>query len=115
MIRLGVALGGRPATFSGLAGMGDLVLTCTGGLSRNRRLGQRIGHGERLEDILAVSRSVAEGVHTARSARQLAARVGVEMPIVDEVYRVLYEDVSPHTSLERLMNRPLTSEHEWSP
>jgi glycerol-3-phosphate dehydrogenase (NAD(P)+) len=115
MTRLGVAIGGRHATFSGLAGLGDLVLTCTGELSRNRKLGMRIGHGERLEDILAVSRSVAEGVETARSAHALAARSGVEMPIVEEVCRVLYEDASPHRSLERLMSRPLSAEHEWSP
>jgi glycerol-3-phosphate dehydrogenase (NAD(P)+) len=110
--RLGLSLGGRPSTFSGLAGLGDLVLTCTGELSRNRGVGRRIGHGERLQDILAVSRSVAEGVRTTLSARRLARRAGLDLPIVEEVHRILYEDGSPHEALERLMNRPLTSEHE---
>ncbi len=110
--RLGLRLGARAQTFSGLAGLGDLVLTCTGELSRNRAVGQRIGHGERLEDILAVSRSVAEGVRTTRSARLLAIRTGVDMPIVEEVHRILYEDGRPQASLARLMSRPLTSEHD---
>ena len=108
--RLGLALGGRPATFAGLAGLGDLVLTCTGELSRNRRLGQRLGLGERLQDILSAGRAIAEGVPTARSARELARRAGVAMPIVEEVHRVLYEDGVPQESLERLLARPLTVE-----
>ena len=110
--RLGTALGGRVETFSGLAGLGDLLLTCTGELSRNREVGRRIGRGERLGDILATSRSVAEGVQTARAARALALRSGVEMPIVEEVYRILYEGGSPGEAIERLMGRPLTSERE---
>lgn len=112
MSRLVLALGGEARTTSGLAGLGDLVLTCTGDLSRNRRVGQRLGRGERLEDVLAGSRAVAEGVKTARSARELARRSGVEMPIVEEVYRILYEEASVEEGLDRLLSRPLTSEEE---
>jgi glycerol-3-phosphate dehydrogenase (NAD(P)+) len=110
MRRLGVAMGGAPETFSGLAGLGDLALTCTGGLSRNRHVGQALGRGERLDDIVASTRHVAEGVGTTRSARDLALRHGVEMPIVEEVYRMLYEDGSPREALGRLMARPLVAE-----
>ena len=110
MTRLGLALGGRASTFSGLAGLGDLVLTCTGELSRNRRVGRRLALGERLEDILQNSRSVAEGVRTTVSAREIARRVAVEMPIVEQVHRILYEDGSPREAVLRLMSRPLTSE-----
>ncbi len=112
MTRLIVALGGNPRTTSGLAGLGDLVLTCTGDLSRNRQVGQRIGRGERLTDILSGSRSVAEGVRTARSARDLARRASVDMPIVEGVYRILYEDGSPQQGLDRLLSRPMTSEDD---
>jgi len=108
--RLGSRLGGRAETFAGLAGLGDLVLTCTGELSRNRRVGLRLGRGERLQDILNRSPSVAEGVRTAVSARALGRRHAVETPIVDEVYRILYDDGAPLDSLNRLMGRPLTSE-----
>jgi glycerol-3-phosphate dehydrogenase (NAD(P)+) len=108
--RLGLALGGSPSTFSGLAGVGDLVLTCTGGLSRNRRVGQALGRGELLREIVAHSSSVAEGIRTTRAARELAHRAGVEMPIVEEMYRILYEDRSPDEAWARLMSRPLTSE-----
>jgi glycerol-3-phosphate dehydrogenase (NAD(P)+) len=110
MRRLGVAMGASPETFSGLAAMGDLVLTCTGGLSRNRQVGQALGRGERLEDVVARMRHVAEGVRTARSARDLSRRAGIEMPIVEEVHRILYEDGSPREAVHRLMTRPLTSE-----
>ena len=108
--RLGVARGAAPATFSGLASLGDLVLTCTGGLSRNRHVGQALGRGERLADIVARTPHVAEGVRTARSARSLAQRAGVEMPIVEEVYRILYEDGAPRDAVARLMSRPLGAE-----
>jgi glycerol-3-phosphate dehydrogenase (NAD(P)+) len=110
MSRLGTRLGGRASTFSGLAGLGDLVLTCTGGLSRNRGVGQRLGRGERLEDILASSPSVPEGVHTTRSARELARLNEVEMPIVEEVHRILRDEGSARDAIARLMRRPLTSE-----
>jgi glycerol-3-phosphate dehydrogenase (NAD(P)+) len=108
--RLGTALGARGSTFAGLAGLGDLVLTCTGDLSRNRTVGRRLGRGERLEDIVADTRAVAEGIRTTRSARELARRHGIEMPIVTELYRLLFEEGPPAEILARLMSRPLTSE-----
>ena len=108
--RLGVARGALPDTFSGLASLGDLVLTCTGGLSRNRQVGQALGRGERLGDVIGRMPHVAEGVRTARSARDLAREAGVEMPIVEEVYRILYEDGVPREAVRRLMARPLGSE-----
>jgi glycerol-3-phosphate dehydrogenase (NAD(P)+) len=108
--RLGEALGGRPATFRGLAGLGDLVLTCTGRLSRNRQLGSRLGAGDTLDAILAASPAVVEGVGTTRSSRELARRVGVEMPIVEEIHHLLFEGGAPREALTRLMTRPLTSE-----
>jgi glycerol-3-phosphate dehydrogenase (NAD(P)+) len=108
--RLGRSLGGRMETFSGLAGLGDLVLTCTGASSRNRAVGVELGRGRRLADILSGTRAVAEGVATARSARDLAARSGVDAPIVEEVCRILFEGGSPLDALERLMARPLTAE-----
>ena len=108
--RLGLALGGRSSTFSGLAGVGDLVATCTGGLSRNRRVGQALGRGELLREIETHSSGVAEGIRTTRAARELARRAGVEMPIVEEMYLILYEDRSPGEAWARLMSRPLTSE-----
>ncbi len=110
MSRLVLALGGAASTTAGLAGLGDLVLTCTGELSRNLRVGRRLGRGERLQDILARSRSVAEGVRTAIAVRALAGRAGVEMPIVEEVHRILHEDGRPQAGLDRLLSRPLTSE-----
>jgi glycerol-3-phosphate dehydrogenase (NAD(P)+) len=110
MTRLGMALGCKAETFSGLAGLGDLILTCTGNLSRNRAVGRSLGRGERLEDILARTRSVAEGVRTTRSARDLALRVGVEMPIVEEVHRALFEGGTLKDAVARLMARPLRSE-----
>jgi glycerol-3-phosphate dehydrogenase (NAD(P)+) len=108
--RLGVALGGRPETFAGLAGMGDLVLTCTGSLSRNRALGAALGQGKQLEQILAETRTVAEGVKTSKSAAELAARHSIDMPITTEMYRVLYEGESPRSALQRLMTRSLKAE-----
>ncbi|HKB79470.1 MAG TPA: NAD(P)H-dependent glycerol-3-phosphate dehydrogenase [Thermoanaerobaculia bacterium] len=108
--RLGVALGGRPETFAGLAGMGDLVLTCTGSLSRNRSVGVALGQGKKLAAILDDSKFVAEGVKTARAAKELAERHGIEMPITAEMVRVLYEDESPKAAIQRLMSRSLKSE-----
>lgn len=108
--RLGVAAGGRPETFAGLAGMGDLILTCTGTLSRNRSLGVRLGRGDTLAQALAGTRTVAEGVRTCRSARDLASKLGIEMPITAEMYRVLYEGSSPRDAIRRLMSRSLKSE-----
>ena len=110
--RLGMTMGGRASTFSGLAGLGDLVLTCTGDLSRNRQVGLRLGRGESLEQILQKSRGFAEGVRTARSARLLAQRHDVPMPLVEEVHRILFEQGRSEESLQRLMGRPLTTEEE---
>jgi glycerol-3-phosphate dehydrogenase (NAD(P)+) len=112
MRRLGVAMGGRAETFSGLAGLGDLVLTCTGSLSRNRKVGLDLARGERIEDILATTRHVAEGVRTCDSALALARRHGVEMPIVEEVHRILHDAAVPADAVRRLMTRPLTGEFE---
>lgn len=112
MTRLGLALGGRASTFSGLAGLGDLILTCTGGLSRNHAVGLALARGERLGDILARTRSVAEGIGTTRSARDLARREGVEMPIVEEVHRILFDGGRVDEAMTRLMRRPLTSEDD---
>ena len=109
--RLGMALGGQQSTFSGLAGLGDLVLTCTGPLSRNREVGRRLGGGEPLEQIVAGAKSVAEGIRTTRSARELGRRHAVELPIVEELYRVMFEDGAAAVALERLMGRPLRSEN----
>ncbi len=103
--RLGVAMGANPITFAGLAGMGDLLLTCTGGLSRNRRVGEELGRGRTLDEVLGEMRMVAEGVETARATRELARRTGVEMPIAEEVYAVLFEDRSPETAVRNLMTR----------
>ena len=110
MARLGAALGADQRTFSGLAGMGDLVLTCTGGLSRNRTLGTRLGKGEKLEDILKSAKTVAEGVKTARAARELARKKGIEMPIVEEMYLILYEGKNPRQAAKDLMGRALKGE-----
>jgi glycerol-3-phosphate dehydrogenase (NAD(P)+) len=110
--RLGVALGAEAETFRGLAGMGDLVLTCTGGLSRNRTLGQRLGRGETLEEILGSMREVVEGVRTSPAAARLARAHGVEMPITDAVTRLLSGEVDAHTALRELMTRQLKVESE---
>jgi glycerol-3-phosphate dehydrogenase (NAD(P)+) len=110
MTRLGVAMGGKPATFAGLAGMGDLVLTCTGGLSRNRTLGIRLGKGEKLEAIMKDAKTVAEGVKTAKAARELSRKYKINMPIVDEIYQLLYEGKDPKLALKDLMARELKGE-----
>jgi glycerol-3-phosphate dehydrogenase (NAD(P)+) len=103
--RLATALGGQPSTIYGLAGLGDLVLTCTGALSRNRTVGIRIGRGESPADILADMRSVAEGVPTASAVHALAKARGVEMPIVDQVYAILEEKRPPREAVQELMLR----------
>ncbi len=110
MARLGLAMGGHAATFAGLAGMGDLVLTCTGDLSRNRTVGMKLGEGMKLAEILGGMRMVAEGVKTAESTYMLAQRLGVEMPITEQVYRVLYEDYPPRQAVLDLMTRDLKEE-----
>ncbi len=110
--RLGEAMGAQEATFSGLAGMGDLVLTCTGDLSRNRSVGIELGRGRKLDEILNQMRMVAEGVKTTLSAYQLAAKLGVAMPITEQMYLILYEDKDPKQAVVDLMNRALSSEDE---
>lgn len=112
MVRLGSALGANPATFAGLAGVGDLVLTCTGALSRNRSVGIEIGGGKTLEEVLKNRETVAEGVNTTQSAHALAAREGVEMPIVDAVYRVLFQGFAARDAIGALMRRELRSEQD---
>jgi len=113
MGRLAETMGGLAVTLAGLAGMGDLVLTCTGDLSRNRRVGLALGAGRALDQVLAGMDAVAEGVRTTRAARELAAAHGVEMPIVEAVYSVLYENVDPTEALARLMAREPKPER-WS-
>ncbi|HMV65670.1 MAG TPA: NAD(P)H-dependent glycerol-3-phosphate dehydrogenase [Myxococcota bacterium] len=103
--RLAVKLGADPMTMMGLAGLGDLVLTCTGDLSRNRRVGLELGRGQRLDAILAGLGQVAEGVVTARSAWELGRKVGVEMPITEQVYEILYQDKPAPEALEDLLGR----------
>ena len=112
MTRLGVALGAQAVSFAGLAGIGDLVLTCTGALSRNRAVGLAVGRGATLEEALAGKETVAEGVATARSARELAQREGVEMPIVETVHRVLFESYPARHSVIGLMSRGLRAERD---
>ncbi len=108
--RLAIALGAHPLTLAGLGGMGDLVLTCTGDLSRNRRVGMELGRGRKLEDVLGETSMVAEGVRTAKSAHDLAQREGVDMPITREVYSMLYEGKPPADVVATLMGRPLRAE-----
>jgi glycerol-3-phosphate dehydrogenase (NAD(P)+) len=111
MTRLGLRLGARPETFAGLAGIGDLILTCTSALSRNHYVGFELGRGRRLEEIRGGMAMVAEGIVTTLSVRELAERAGVEMPICDQVYEVLYRGKSPERVLRDLMSRSLKSEH----
>ena len=108
--RLGIRLGADPKTFMGLAGMGDLVLTCTGDLSRNWTLGHKIGQGMKLETILSDMVTVAEGVKTTKSVYNMSRKLGVEMPIAEQVYRMLYEDLDPKKALQTLMSRGLRQE-----
>ncbi len=103
--RLAVKKGANPLTLAGLAGMGDLVLTCTGALSRNRSVGLELGKGRKLAEILAEMSMVAEGVKNARSTHDLAKKLGVDMPICETVYRVLYEDLAPRAAVVELMSR----------
>ncbi|HEU4720610.1 MAG TPA: NAD(P)H-dependent glycerol-3-phosphate dehydrogenase [Gemmatimonadaceae bacterium] len=112
MTRLGNALGAKPATFAGLAGMGDLVLTCTGSLSRNRAVGVAVGRGATLAEALAGKETIAEGVTTTRSAHALAAREGVEMPIVATVHRILFDGHPARLAVNELMSRELRAEQD---
>lgn len=112
MTRLGTALGASPLTFAGLAGMGDLVLTCTGALSRNRAVGMELGKGAALADVLKGRQTVAEGVVTTQSANALAVRERVEMPIVSAVHGILFEGRPARGAIAELMMRELRSEQD---
>lgn len=108
--RLGIAMGAEPATFAGLSGLGDLILTCTGELSRNRTVGFRLGQGEGLKDILNSMKMVAEGVKTTKAAYELSKKHKIEMPITNEVYYILYEGKDVKVSARDLMKRELGEE-----
>jgi glycerol-3-phosphate dehydrogenase (NAD(P)+) len=109
--RVAQRMGGNPFTLAGLAGMGDLVLTCTGDLSRNRTVGVELGRGRKLPEILAGMSQVAEGVRTTRSAHELARKLEVSMPITEQIYKVLYEDKSARQAVTDLMTRELKPEN----
>ena len=110
MTRLVVACGGRRETLSGLAGLGDLVLTAYGSLSRNRRVGVALGQGKNIDEVLSSTRMVAEGVKTAKSTVALARKLDVEMPIAEKMYAVLYEGLKPQDAIDDLMERKLREE-----
>lgn len=110
IIRIGTAMGARPETFSGLSGMGDLVLTCTGDLSRNRTVGLKLGQGLKLDEITASMKMVAEGIRTVTSAYQLKNKFDIQASIIDETYRVLHEEKSPQQALQDIMTVETSSE-----
>jgi glycerol-3-phosphate dehydrogenase (NAD(P)+) len=110
LMRLGVALGAKKETFMGLAGMGDLVLTCTDDLSRNRRMGLALAAGKSVEETQQEIGQVVEGVKAARAVHEVAQKLGIEMPIVNQVYRILYEGATPREAVEALMRRELKPE-----
>ena len=105
-----MALGAKGETFSGLAGVGDLVVTCLSRHSRNRRVGEAIGRGERLDEVLSKLGMVAEGVRTTRAAVDLGRELGVELPIIEMVHRVLFEGHDPREAIQMLMTRPPRAE-----
>jgi glycerol-3-phosphate dehydrogenase (NAD(P)+) len=113
MTRLALREGAKLETMMGLAGLGDLVLTCTGSLSRNRFVGQELGKGRTLEQIAAGMHEVAEGINTTRAVKRLADRLGVEVPITNEVHAVLYERKPARDAAQELMRRPLRIEANW--
>jgi glycerol-3-phosphate dehydrogenase (NAD(P)+) len=110
MTRLAVAMGGQPLTLAGLAGLGDLVLTCNGELSRNRAVGVELAHGRKLQEIVGATKMVAEGVKTTNAAVELAKRYAVEMPISEAMFQVLNFGLSPRDAIQRLMERSLKGE-----
>ncbi|MFL6542211.1 MAG: NAD(P)H-dependent glycerol-3-phosphate dehydrogenase [Chthoniobacterales bacterium] len=111
MFRLGVAMGGKPETFYGLSGAGDLIATCFSQHSRNRRVGEQLGRGRSLEDITIAMNTVAEGIPTTKSAYECARRLGVETPIIDQAYAILYEGRKPKDALQDLLSRDQKPEH----
>jgi glycerol-3-phosphate dehydrogenase (NAD(P)+) len=112
MTRIGVALGAHALTFSGLSGVGDLVLTCSGDASRNRRVGLALGQGKKMPEILAEMRQVAEGVKTTKVAKELTAKIGVEAPIIDTMYAIIHGGVPAVEAITRLLGRPARSERD---
>jgi glycerol-3-phosphate dehydrogenase (NAD(P)+) len=110
MTRLAVRMGADPMTLAGLPGLGDLVLTCTGDLSRNRKVGLQIAQGKSVNEISQGTRMVAEGIRNTRSVYLLATRLGVEMPIVEQMYKVIYKSKRPFDAVRDLMQRSLKSE-----
>jgi glycerol-3-phosphate dehydrogenase (NAD(P)+) len=108
--RMVVALGGQPATLFGLAGLGDLVLTCTGDLSRNRQVGIQLGRGRTLPDILASMRMVAEGIRTTDAAVELGRRHALDLPITQQVHAILHQQKPPREAIRELMDRSLKEE-----
>jgi glycerol-3-phosphate dehydrogenase (NAD(P)+) len=112
MIRIGTTLGAKAETFSGLTGLGDMVLTCTGELSRNRQLGLRIGNGEKIHEIMKDMKTSVEGFLTVKSAYELKNKLNIQASIINETYKVLYESKPPHQALESLMNVKINSEFE---
>lgn len=108
--RLGIAMGAKEETFSGLSGLGDLILTCTAPMSRNYSLGIKLGQGMRLNEVLSQTKSVIEGVATSESAYEISKKYNVQMPIIENVYTVLYEDKEPAVAVNELMNRTLKTE-----
>jgi glycerol-3-phosphate dehydrogenase (NAD(P)+) len=112
LMRLGVALGAKKETFMGLAGMGDLVLTCTDNLSRNRRMGLALAAGKTVEEAQEEIQQVVEGVKAAKAVHDVAEKLGIEMPIANQVYRILYEGAAPREAVEALMTRELKPESE---
>jgi len=111
MTRLGVALGAKQETFMGLAGMGDLVLTCTDNLSRNRRMGLALASGKSVDEAKEEIQQVVEGVMAAEAVNEVAEKLEIEMPICHQIYRILYEDAEPREAVGALMNRQLKSEN----
>jgi glycerol-3-phosphate dehydrogenase (NAD(P)+) len=112
MIRIGIAFGAHPQTFAGLSGMGDLVLTCSGDSSRNRRVGLALGQGKKMPDILADMRQVAEGVKTAKVAKELTAKMGIDAPIIDAMHAIIHEDMPVREAIGRMLGRPTRAERE---
>jgi glycerol-3-phosphate dehydrogenase (NAD(P)+) len=110
MTRLAAAMGGKPQTLAGLAGLGDLVLTCTGDLSRNRTVGVELAHGRKLDEIVGSMKMVAEGIKTTNAAVELARRHAVEMPIAEQMFQMLHSAVPPREAIQRLMERSLKGE-----
>ncbi len=108
--RLAARMGAQPSTMSGLAGLGDLVLTCTGPLSRNRTVGVELGRGKKIQEIISQMRMIAEGVRTTEAIHTLTQKLQVSMPITEQVYRVLYQDHDPRTAILELMSRELKQE-----